>query len=159
MADLTAREALDVFRTMQGKFLRPLERLPQALETAIQIIEHDLPAAKREWESLTGLIQTLREDTPKVQAAQAEAKQRMTNVQRQANEAEAAAQIRIQEAEGRAKQREAALDQQYDDKQVAHEAKYNAAAAMLGDEIRSLEETRDRLQQEVTGLRNKFAAF
>ena len=46
MADMTAREALDVFRTVDGKFLRPLAKLPQALEAAVQVIEHDLPAAK-----------------------------------------------------------------------------------------------------------------
>lgn len=160
MADeLTIREILDQLRNYHAKQVKPFEKLPQVIEAAVQIIEHDLPAAKRELENLSGFIAKLRDETPDVEAEARAAQVRVTVSQKEAAAAEDAARTRIAEADTRAQDRETMFTREDQARRLELETDYNERVSTMADDIKRLTAQRDALTEEVAALRQKFSRF
>jgi len=57
------REIFDQLRTYYTKNVKPFEKLPEVIEAAVQVIEHELPAAQKELARLTDELAALRQAT------------------------------------------------------------------------------------------------
>lgn len=156
MADLTIREVLDQLRTYHAKNVKPFEKLPQVIEAAVQIIEHELPAAKRELDNLSEMLMKLRAETPDVEAAASASKERVQQANEAAVAAEREAQGRIGTAERAAAAREVQLTREWEHKGATLEREYTARADTLSNEIIALETKKAALDQAIAALRAKF---
>ena len=159
MADLSLRECIDHLRAYHGRVVKPFEKLPQILDAAVEIIEQRLPAAHIELRELTRIIGELKTELPTLEQEVTAARTRATVAIKDAQEAEGAAGRAGAETDARARERNIALVKQFEAKSAALEAEYHAAAGALAEEIRQLEQTRDRLAQEVAAHRDKFRTF
>ena len=159
MAELTLRECIEALRSFEGRWIKPFVILPKLLDSAVVIMEQQLPAAKKELESLTRSIGELQAELPALEREVATARERTAAVVKDAREADDAAQAAVAHSESQARDRDMALTKDYEDKRAVLEGEYNDVVATLGAEIRGLEETRDRLAQEVAAHRDKFRTF
>lgn len=155
---LTIRELLDQLRTYANR-LKPFYTLPHVVEAAVQILEHDLPVARRELEDLRARIDHLQGTLPDVEAVTAEATARVAAIQEEVAAAEVVGQTRIGAAEQAALNRMTALDAEWAAKQVDLEEEYTRRREALTTQIESLELQCADLTREVAAHREKFAAF
>lgn len=158
MADaaLNIREVLDALRSYHAKNVKPFLELPRVIEGALQIIEHDLPAARRELAQLTDRVAAVRAEIPNVEAVAAEAKARVMAVQRQATEAETAAHNTIQRAEMRARDHEALTLRTAEALSARMEEEFNTRKAALTTELTALETKKTALDEAIAAVRAKF---
>ena len=159
MAELTLRECIEALRSFEGRWIKPFVILPRLLDSAVVIMEQQLPAAKKELENLTRIIGELKIELPTLERDVGAARERAAGALKGAQEAQETARLAAAETEAQAADRDRVLTRTYEDKRTALEAEYAAAAATLGEEIRRLEETRDHLHQEVAAHRDKFRNF
>ena len=158
MADepLTLREIFDLFRSFHARQVKPFEKMPEALEGAIQVIEHDLPAAQRDLETVQAQLIGFQAELPDVHAALMAAKARVAEIERQTGQ-------QIEEAESHARERraalhreEAALMAEVKARGEALEDKHDARRITLTEEITALEAKKAALDQAIAAVRAKF---
>lgn len=154
--DLTIREVLDQLRTYYAKQVKPFEKLPQVIEAAVQIIEMDLPAARRELSGVMEQLTVLRASKPDVEIEVATAQARVKTAQDEAAMAEREAQRRINAAAQMVEIRETRLTRDFDEKQAGQEREFTHRREALTAEITALEAKKTALEEAIAAVRAKF---
>lgn len=142
-----------------GRHIEPLEKLPEALDAAARILDHDVPAGVRQLEAITTQIGRLKAEMAALETDVAAARERASAAIQEARDAEQAARAAIADSETRAASRETDLTAEWDAKRAHLVADYNGQLSALSDDVRRLRVGRDELQAEVEALRRKFAEF
>ena len=151
------REVFDQLRTYHTKNVKPFEKLPEVIETAIQIIEHDLPAAQHAVTALTEELAALRAQHPDVQAAVAAARARVQTAEATADAAERTSGEKIRAADRLAQAREIELVRDFEHKGATLERTFNERRDVLTAEIAALEARKTELDQALAALETHFA--
>ena len=150
------REVFDQLRTYYTKNVKPFEKLPEVIDAAIQVIEHELPAARKELERLTQGRDALRASMPDVERAVADATARVTTAQEAATAAEAASGQRIARAEQAAGERETGLRRDFEFQAATLEREHTARRTALEEAITGLDAYKKELEDAVAGIEAKF---
>lgn len=159
MAELTLRECIEALRSFEGRWIKPFVILPKLLDSAVVIMEQQLPAAHIELRELTRIIGELKTELPLLEREVTGTRERAAVAVKDAREAEDRARTAVAESESRARNRDVALTKEYEDKRAVLDAEYNAAVATLGADIEALEHTKADLEHEVMVHREKFKSF
>ena len=162
MADLTLREALDHVRAYQTKFVKPLEKLSEVLETA-RDLEQSVERLRREAQELEQSMTAQRALIPsislaaekarativewqqKVEAAQERAQKAITHAEQQTRDADGRGQRIVEELQAVTAAQEASLREGFTKRKLA-----------LDSEIAALTEKKAGLDQAIAALRAKF---
>ena len=150
------REIFDQLRTYHTKNVKPFEKLPEVIDAAIQVIEHDLPAAKRELEHLTTFVQELRASVPDVETEVNASKARVDTAQEQAIVAEDESKKRIGVAERLAEAREIQLVREFEHKGATLQREHDTRKEELEIEIMALEAKKAKLDTAIAAVRAQF---
>src|SRR3990167_7177820 len=148
MAELTLREALDHVRAYQTKFVKPLEKLSEVLETAREL-EQSMPAQRALIPSISLAAEkaraTIVEWQQKVEAAQERAQKAITEAQQQTRDADGRSQRILEELQAVTAAQEATLREGFAQRKRD-----------LEREITALTEKKADLDQAIAALRAKF---
>ena len=162
MADMTLREALDHVRAYQTKWVKPLEKLGEVLETA-RDLEQSVERLRREAAELEQQMTAQRALIPSIQLATEKARATIVAWQEKVDKKQEDAVAAIAEAEHRS--REAADKRQRVEAELAAVAAAQIAALKRGfdeeqrrldGEIARLTEKKEALEQAIAELRARF---
>ena len=151
------REVFDQLRTYYTKNVKPFEHLPEVIEAAIQVIEHDLPAARKELEGLSTFVRDLRASVPDVETEVAAAKGRVQAALDEAALVEQRCQERVTVAQQAAESQTTQLTRDFEHKGATLERDYTTRRAAIEQEILVLEKTKRDLEIDLAALKAKFA--
>ena len=162
MADLTLREALDHVRAYQTKFVKPLEKLGEVLETA-RDLEQSVERLRREAGELEQQMNAQRALIPSISLAAEKARATIVEWQQKVEVAQGRAQAAITEAQQQTRDADGRSQRIVEELQAvtaAQEATLREGFAQpkrdLEREITALTEKKAGLDQAIAALRAKF---
>jgi chromosome segregation ATPase len=150
------REVFDQLRTYYAKNVKPFEKLPEVIEAAIQVIEHELPAARKELDRLSQVLADLRGSIPDVETEVAQAKARVKTAQDDAGAAESSAKERTANAERLFQSRDIELTRSFEHKGATLQRDYETRKEEIETELMALEAKKAKLDQAIAAVKAQF---
>ena len=162
MADLTLREALDHVRAYQTKFVKPLEKLSEVLETA-RDLEQSVERLRREAQELEHSMTAQRALIPSISLAAEKARAAIVEWEQKVKIAEGQALLSISRAEKQRKEAEerhqagvAELTAVIAAQEASLREGFTKRKLALDHDIAALTEKKAGLDQAIAALRAKF---